>query len=167
MARRTFRGVRKSKNYIWTAVRVNLQPDPGISPLKADIVSPPQWRASATGFQHATLVSVRGWVAITNTETPTDEQRSTCAIIKTGEEEPTDDPSLVVMYENTDILWTGGAVFGTGQVGVGIVYHDINVKVSRKINTDEEIRFVCNNEGLATSDPIFFGVLRGLVQTTS
>ena len=155
---------RKAKNYVWTAVRVNLQPDPGISPLKADIVAPINWRQAATGFQHATLVAIRGWICITTNEAS--ELRSTCAIIKTGEEEPTDDPNLVVMYENTDVLWTGGAVFGP-TTAQGPVYHSINVKVKRKINTDEEIRFVCNNEGLATNDPIFFGILRGLVNTNT
>jgi len=163
MARRQTRFARKAKNYIWTAVRVDLNADLGATPLQANIVQASDWTA-APGFRRGTLMAVRGWLCAGAGVFTNIARDSRALIAKEAAEAPVGslDPNLVTTYVNEDVLWTGGYNSVSGSTGP--VFFDVHVKTKRKITVDDEIRIVVSEALAGAPNGVSWtGILRGLI----
>ena len=165
MARRTMarRGRQGPKaKYLWTAVLFREQ-TVSTAFTDVDILSPVDWERGATSFERATVVAIRGWVEYAPILTTASSVFSYIGLY--DEDEASTDADIVAAYQTEDILWTGGAAQGLSTVttapGARI---DMNVKVSRKITSASQIRFVSSTA--AANVWTMSGLLRACVRYT-
>ena len=166
--RRTRRSSSKLKNNMWSVVLLNdvLVPvSPGVEAL---ICEPDEWQAASTGFEHATLLRIRGWLSFTRiSATPGTFHTVFIIIYKVDQDQGVVDASVGLNYTNEDVLWTGGLNWPSvstvvGPEGTTPVTMDIDVKAMRRIDSGTDIRIslvsTVNNVTRAS------GVIRALIR---
>jgi len=169
MARRIRRsfGKRGPKNNVWSVVLLDGVLIPAGTALEPTIVSPSEWQPAASGFEHATLLRIRGWLSIARRLDQVAESSIFMMIYKNAVDDGVSDPSDVGEYPVEDVLWTGGARFpllsgATSDVSVNPVQFDVDVKAMRRIDSAEEIRLSLISS-IANTVRIS-GVLRALIR---
>ena len=159
--------MRKAKNYVWTAVRVELDLNTSSPILGADIVTAAEWRSA--GYETATLLAIRGWLSATPLDGTATEHTSMALITKKSNETAfsATDPNVVATYVDEDILWTGGYTAPNQSEAISR-YFDVNVKTKRRITVNDEIRIVFSETTTISPQATrWVGVLRALVNTLS
>jgi len=160
MARNAFRrrSIAKAKpKYAWTnLILTNQAATTGAG--SSNIVEPADWERSATSFERATLVGIRGWIAVTRLV-----NTSASLFMYVGlydEDEASSLADIVATYDSEEILWTGGT--GNSASITNDPPMMINIRAKRKITSASEVRFV--RTASANSIYSISCILRGLVQ---
>jgi len=162
------RAVRKSRDLIWitTVIQAATLETAGLD--IADLVIPADWSLSA-GFDRATLMSIRGWLALSQTATGTAAEApgAYLAIYLAEQLTPANqmDPTNAVDYANFDVIYTDGMA-GVGTVSAaGMRGMQIDVRSRRKLTSASEIRLAIAVP-VDTATPRFntTGVLRCLLK---
>jgi len=171
MSRRTrsFSKSRGPKNNVWTAVVFD---DVVISTtvIETAIVAPGDWQpSSGVGFEHATLLRIRGWLSLARNDNEDVFGATFLMIYVTDADDPTNDPSLAATYSTEDVIWSSGIAYsakGAASVEAGpTTVIDVDVKAMRKINSAQQVRIALVSS--SASFVIVSGVLRGLVRKSS
>ncbi len=132
---------RGPKNNVWTVV---LGTDVSVSttPQEFVVVESADWQGGILGFQHGTLLRVRGWMSTSQiNSTATSVLFSSCLYV-VDEDEGTNNPQAALTYTDEDVLWTGGVQMtgGGGTDSKAMHVFDVDVKAMRKINSGQEVR---------------------------
>ena len=140
---------------MWTATLSNTTAIANAAVFGDNIVQESDW-ALGTGFERATLFSIRGWISIINGDAASTNVNLCIAV--QGDSEATVDCANVATYVDEDILWTGGYLFDPAEVQPAQFV--IDVKAKRKLSVGQDVSlFIAPNGGA-----IFASfVLRGLV----
>ena len=157
---------RKAKvNNVWTAV-VMAQVLMDTTSQQAVIVTPDEWQAASTGFKHATLLRIRGWISIAKVQAVDTAQGIFLAIYVDDQTSGSASPGVAATYNTEDILWSGGVSFaGSDAASLESLTSfnlDVDVKAMRRIDSGESVRFVFTST--VNSAAVISGVLRGLVR---
>jgi len=163
--RRTYAKKSGPKNNVWTAVTL-ANVVVSTTTIEVDIVDPDEWQPATTGFEHATLLRIRGWLSLSRNETNDASGTMFMMIYVTDEDDGVHDPSLPATYNTEDVIWTSGCAFSSQQASsleVGpTIQLDVDVKAMRKIDSSRQVRLAL----VATSNNLVLvgGVLRALVR---
>jgi len=124
------------------------------------IVDGADWERSATGFQSATLVAIRGWIAFTPLTLASATWFSYIGMY--DEDEASSLADVVATYQTETILWThGGRQTSVIQAWTqGAV--PVHVRAKRRLTNNMEIRLV--RTANVTSIVQFTCLLRGLLE---
>jgi len=166
---RVRRSVRRNKDLIWvtTLIQAGLLEAPTGLDLTALII-PGDWSLSA-GFDRATLMSIRGSLAVAQSASGTgaDAPGIWLAIYVTDSAVASGafDPGNAADYALFDVLYTDSAA-GIGTVSAASQRGEqINVKTRRKINSGHDVRLAYNIPAdTATPRWTVFGMLRVLLK---
>jgi len=135
-ARRFFTD-KDGKNKVWVATLIGQTIT--TSTVAINLVADDDY-FGGTGQAHATIIGMRGWLAITPVLPGSGDIIGYIGV--TDENVPSGDPSVAASYVNEDIMFTFGqsamneAVAGFNES----VVMQINVKAKRKIRTGEDCR---------------------------
>jgi len=149
------------KKYGWTAI----DPTPytqGATTLAAPICTHSDWQRGAGGvFERATLVRIRGCIAVAINSAGAERCWFNIAMYDEGED--VDDPNDITTLVEEDILWTYVVDLrgGDNQPGPSSVTVPVDVSVKRKLTSDSNVQLVSiasGNEFRVT------GLLRGCIQ---
>ena len=159
------RGVRRKsgpKNNVWSVVVMN-QVAVSTTVIEFPIVESADWQGGIQGFQHGTLLRIRGWMSTAQVNTTAASVAVFAAVYVVDEDEATNDPSALVTYTDEDVLWTGGIQFtgGTTTAPGHSQLWDVDVKTMRKINSGQDVRMTIVATGASI---LVSGILRGLVR---
>ena len=168
MARRRFRRAGSSglKNNVWSVVILADVPVDDTPTVEASIVVPDEWQPALSGFEHATLLRVRGWLTATAPQGVTAIQTLYAMIYVVDVDDTPNNPSVATSYTEEDVLWTHGWAWGAGGAGSvekettpGVV---VDVKAMRRIDSSKEVRLAlrCNSTVVVSVS----GVLRALIR---
>jgi len=166
VARRRGRSVsRGPKNNIWTVVLLDNQAI-STSVVEANIVEPDDWQPSTSGFERATLLRVRGWLAFTGNQPSLVVSSMFAAIYVTDADDSVNSPAAVATYTKEDVLWTWGvqvpAIESGGIEAVPMTYVAVDIKAMRKIDSARELRLTL--VGSVAFTGTVSGVLRALIR---
>ena len=150
---------RNKKMYLWSTVVID-QLATLTTVVDAVMLRPDDWERSSTTMESAKIVAVRGWLSVgrvlsnsgnvfMNMSLYDEDEASTLADIAAG-------------YDSEITLWSDGANSGGFANTVSTHLGQINVKVSRKITSATELRFVTTSSGNGLY--LISGLLRTLVQ---
>ena len=144
------------RELVWTSL-ISAAGVVSTTPIGFDIVEPVDWERSSVAQEHATLVRIRGSLALSPLVA---ESQYNAVIIVINSGRGTPDPSSAQVLVDEDILWTFAdlaAVTITGQA----LQVNIDVKSKRKITSSTDVRMVevCDT----TSGYASTYVLRGLL----
>jgi len=167
MARRFRRasGNRGPKNNVWTVLVFDDQVI-STSVIEGVIVATNDWQPSSSGFEHATLLRIRGWLSLSRNEANDGVGTMYMLIYVTDANAGVVNPSLATTYVNEDVIWTAGVTFSSQQAASleanPIVQVDVDVKAMRKINSAQQVRIalVSTSTGLV----VVGGILRALIR---
>jgi len=169
-ARRFRRATRRAKDLIWVTTIVqaaSLETSSAGLDL-GDLIIPGDWSLSA-GFDRATLMGIRGWLAMSQTASGTAAEAPGIAscIYVTDQLTPANqmDPLNAVDYANFDVIYTDGMA-GVGTISAaGMRATQIDVRARRKLTSAQEIRYAVSIP-TDTATPRFntLGVFRCLLK---
>jgi len=156
---------RGPKNNVWTTVLADAFGIATGATQQFNVVQDNDW-TTVGGQERATVLRIRGWLALHNKiTTGVLPEGSWFAYLTVQDEDaPAAVADVALTYAEEDILWTDGGVFtvtdtnATGHVS----YRRIDVKAMRKIRTGQELRLVVTNSVANTID--FSAVVRALLR---
>ncbi len=154
------------KNNMWSVVLLEDVLIPTAA-VEAVIVEPDEWQAATTGFEHATLLRIRGWLSISRITTVASLHTIAMVIYKVDQDSAAVSGLVGLTYTEEDVLWSGGCNFSTisttvGPEGLVPVQFDVDVKAMRRIDSGTDIRLsVVSNVNNASR---ISGVLRALIR---
>ncbi len=158
-----------SKNQVWTVVTGDsLVLATGVTTAIGQIVIDEDWVRTTVSSERATVLRVRGWLAIASRVTTGNvDEGSVAGYLTLADEAKTSFGSALTAasYGEADILWTGGTIFPAQPVDGAVVpqYHTlVDVKAMRKIRSGQRLLLVLTNNMTAGVDVSF--VLRALVR---
>ncbi len=154
------RSTRAKGNKLWTTVLFD-QVAMVTTGVDADILVPTDWERSATSFERATLLGIRGWIS---TAAQLDTASSLfLAVVKYDEDEASTLVDTVAAYDTEDILWTGGVMQGPVNINSNNRRDwEVVIKTHRRIESNTEIRL--SSVATVNSHWDLTGVLRACVQ---
>ncbi len=130
-------------------------------------------KADFAPFTKATMVAIRGWLAIAPTTGSTADDSVAIAIWKADDDlgltNAQFNPWTAGNYVDEDCLWTTGGITthgGTATVigGGGVQLIDVNVKTDRVVREGEDLRLSMANL-FGTGEQIISGVIRTFLTT--
>jgi len=167
--RRTF--TRKPRDYVWTtaifsgAMAENTQ--------TFSFLSSGEWEASSLNFERATLLRIRGYLAVNQSgASSVGTQSSIMMAIHVGPltfSAGDFSPFVSSDYDATDVLWTYGYMTSASTQRVDsqatCSHIPIDVKAKRRMKSSEQLLFTCGMAPDPTASPTvnFQGLLRALV----
>ena len=163
------RASRKAKQWVWTAARIDLDLNTAATPLGVDLAAGADWRSTTTGYETATLTSIRGWLMASPLDGTATQHISFALITKKSNETAFSaaDPNDVTTYVNEDILWTAGYSAPNQSEATGI-YYSIDVKTKRKLSVNDDIRLIFSEAAAISPQATNWrGLVRCLIQTLS
>jgi len=155
------RGNVARKRYGWTAIDPTTYTQ-GASTLAAPIVTHTDWqRGGGAVFERATLVRIRGVIAVAINSAGAERLWLNIAMYDEGE--TVDDPNDITTLVEEDILWTFVCDLrgGDNQPGPSSMSIPVDVGVKRKLTSDSNVQLVSiasGNEFRVTP------LLRGCIQ---
>ena len=164
------RSSRQNKNSIKTAV-VLQEVDPLASVISVLLAT----KADFAPFSQATMMTIRGWLAIQPTTGSTADDSVAFAIWKADEDlgltNAQFNPWTAANYTDEDCIWTAGAVcthVSTATLigGGGVPHIDVNIQTKRIIKEGEDLRLSFANL-FGTGEQVVSGVLRTFLQVRS
>ena len=164
MTRRVRRGRSSGpKNNIWSVVQME---DVSISTTPVDVVimAPGEWQPAGSGFEHATLLRIRGWLSASK-GTAVGVGSLQMAIYVVDEDALTIGALTTALYAEEDVIWTGGVQFGASSASVEAppsVPFNIDIKSMRKISSATDIRLTL--ESSVTGLCFVSGLMRALIR---
>ena len=163
------RSAKRRHDNIWTVVLTEFAGIPAAGQVDYDIVAPTDWERSSAGLERGTLLSVRGYMSMTNRIVS--ESLGSGSVMgylaKYDIGETSSAPNVVNTYAEEDILWTGGRAIPFTNVDTpwNGWHHEFDVKAMRRITSGDNIRLVLKN---LTVNLIYVTmVIRGLVRVGS
>jgi len=165
----TNRVVRKTGNLIWvtTIVEASVLEIAGLD--VADLVLPADWNTGGN-FDRATLMGVRGWLALSQVGAATAAEAAGAylAMYVSDQGAGAMAPAVAADYTIYDTLWTGGMTFttATASTSAGNVGQQVEVKARRRMTSAQELRLaLAITTDTATPRVKINGVMRALVKT--
>lgn len=157
-SRGTRRFKRGPKDYIWCSVLIESDTVATTALQGENIITETDWRAG-TGFERATMLTIRGYVTCHNLSSAANDVKM--CIAKQGDAEATLDAASIVTYNEEDVLWTGGMLFPSAvEPQAQSFTWDIHVKAKRKLTVGDDVAFFIAPNG---GSVLWSCVLRGLV----
>ena len=160
----SFRPRRVQHDQIWVPVVFNNQVITDGSALQVTIVSGSDWADSGTGLERATLMTIRGWISVSQTPVVNVEAAWYAAIAITHEDAQLPIISSASAYIE-DILWTSGGsgrtTASTADIHYQGSYREVNMQARRRI-TDQQI--VTMDFASIRAGGIVAGVLRAFIR---
>jgi len=133
------------------------------------LVIPSDWAVTA-GFEHCTLMGIRGWLSWTQeaAATAADATGTYMAIYVTDQAVAANsmDPTTATEYSDFDILWTDGGSLNTG-AGTGQPFpaRQLEIKTRRRLTSVQSVRLAAAVDGdTATPRVGYNGVIRSLLK---
>ena len=107
--------------------------------LSATLLQDADWDSLIT-FDRATLLRIRGWIAVSQGTSSPATTGLMMAIWKMPQAVTVPQPTLNASYDLTDTLWTGGATWAASAATSSSGYYmPIDVKVKRKLDPEDMI----------------------------
>ena len=154
------------KSNVWSVVVLDnvLIPSAGV---EAAIVIPDEWQPAAGGFEHATMLRIRGWLSIARITTVVTLHTIALVIYKIDQNDTLKSALSATTYNEEDVLWTGGLNYptiasGLGDDGLNPVQFDIDVKAMRRITSGDDVRLSMISS--VNNASRISGVLRALIR---
>ena len=167
MARRGRRSFSKGpKNNVWSVVILEDVLVDDTPTIEASIAVPGEWQPAASGFEHATLLRIRGWLTATAVQGLTAVQSLFAVIYVVDSDAPSTNPLSANTYSEEDVLWTYGWSWTDGGAGsvekVTVPAIHVDVKAMRKIDSSREVRLAlrCSSTVVVS----VAGVIRALIR---
>jgi len=155
---------RGPKNQVWTNV-VFEDTTVGTTVVQEVITEPADWAPVANVSERATLLRIRGWIAVSKLATGITGGQLFLAIYVADEDDVARAPNDATLYSDEDVLWTHGVAFGRtdaepNMLGITV---PVDVKAMRKMTFGRTVRLVMISS-ITTTTLLVGGVLRGLVR---
>ncbi len=167
MARRLRRSIsRGPKNNVWSVVLLEQALVDDTPTVEAVIVAAGEWQPASSGFEHATLLRIRGWLTASASFVASDSQVLFAMIYVVDKDAASANPLNATSYAEEDVLWTGG--WAWPQRGTGAVERDvsqqmlIDVKSMRKIDSGRDVRLALRASSTTVLE--VSGIVRALIR---
>jgi len=142
--RRSFRRMRRGhRDLIWITTLIQASILEATVTDIADLVIPADW-STVAGFDRATLLGVRGWLATQPVAAGTATEAScmfgAMYVTDAGVAANSFNPSDANEYIDFDTIWTfGSTIGGSTTLGADQAYHEVEVKAKRKLTSAQRI----------------------------
>jgi len=127
-------GGRARRNLVWTVqLFADAVATPGAGAIHLNLADNTMWSLSSLSVQKATVVRIRGTLAIRRSSAFVGSWFANIRVVRSGE--GLFDPGVIAAYQNEPVMWTAAGIFGSTDLAQPPL--DIDVKAKRKINDDE------------------------------